>query len=343
MHFRRNVMKYSIFCLADYYEEDNTLISSYYKEIQQQIILADLLDFDTFWVAEHHFKNEHGSLASPALFLAAASQNTEKIRLGVAVSVIPLHNPIRIAEDFAMLDVLSNGRMRFATGSGYLQYEFEGFNIKSDQRLSLLNEGIEVINRLWTEEKVNFQGKHFQVNTGLNIRPNRCVEPPMMAVVRTEAVHAMAKKGQPIFISSLSIKNIEELNELVREYKQIYLEHGHPENEMNISYCLNVVLDHSDEVAREAGINALQRLFDHRGIQRTPLDFIDENLCLFGSPSKVAKLLNQYIESGITELAISASFGQIGHKQACNTMDLLKKEVLPLVDKKNNVDYVVSK
>ncbi|UNL86798.1 LLM class flavin-dependent oxidoreductase [Priestia koreensis] len=325
-------MKYSIFSLADHYEDSSIHLQSHYKQVQEQIELADQLNYNTFWLAEHHFQNVHGSIMSPAVFLSSVSKTTHNIGLGTAVSVLPLHNPIRVAEDFAMLDLLSGGRMRFAVGSGYLQHEFKGFGVEFSDRISMLNEGMDLILQLWTEEQVDFIGEYYKFSGSLNARPTRNMKKPLVATVRKEAVEAMGKKGMPIFISSLSVKKFEQVKTMVETYREFYQQNHHSDKNHDISYCLNIVLDHDEHVAKQMGFKALQKLFDYREVKRTPENFMESGLCFFGTPQQAVKLISSYEKSGITELVLSVSFGNITHQAACNTMNLFSKEVVPLLE-----------
>ncbi|MFP6749730.1 MAG: LLM class flavin-dependent oxidoreductase, partial [Alphaproteobacteria bacterium] len=121
-------MRYSMFSVHDHYPEESRGVAEHYGETLDHIVLAEELGYESYWLAEHHF-HEYGSVPNPAVFLAAASQRTTRIGLGVAVSVLPFHHPLLVAEDYAMLDVLSQGRLILGVGSGYIAHEFEGFGV----------------------------------------------------------------------------------------------------------------------------------------------------------------------------------------------------------------------
>jgi alkanesulfonate monooxygenase SsuD/methylene tetrahydromethanopterin reductase-like flavin-dependent oxidoreductase (luciferase family) len=332
-------MKYSIFCLVDHFHDDERGIPTQYNEVLEQIRVADKLGYETFWLAEHHFENEHGSVASPAVFLAAAARETEQIGLGCAVSVLPLHNPVRVAEDFALLDILSGGRMRFCVGSGYLEHEYAGFNIKFEERVPRLNESLALIQQLWSEPEVCFKGEFFEASKGLNIRPVSAGR-PMMAVVRREAAAAMGAKGYPIFMSSLSVKSAEAVRDVVDSYREAYLENGHAPEELHIAYCINLVLDHDGEAARQQGFAGVAKLFAHRGVRRTPENFHEAGLCFFGTPQEAVEAFKIYMESGVTELAVSVAFGGLEHETSMQTLRLFQEEVLPQLHPESTVGRV---
>ena len=107
-------MKMSIFSVQDHYPSHSRTVSQLYQEILVQADLADALGYDTFWVAEHHF-HEYGAVPNPAVMLASIAQRTKRLRLGTAISILTFHNPLTVAESYAMVDILSGGRSSIDT------------------------------------------------------------------------------------------------------------------------------------------------------------------------------------------------------------------------------------
>ena len=144
---------------------ENPIEKTEHQVVNEQLDLmraAEDLGFDSVWPAEHHF-TEYGYCASPAVTLAAIAAVTKRIRLGTGVVVLPFHNPIRVAEDFAMLDLMSDGRVDFGVGRGYQPVEYRGFQVPQEKSRGIFNEALEVIIQAWTQERVNFQGVHFNI------------------------------------------------------------------------------------------------------------------------------------------------------------------------------------
>ena len=120
-------MKMSIFSVQDHPSAPRSL-GQLYGQVLEQARQAERLGYDTFWVAEHHF-HEYGAVPNPAVFLAALSQQTRRLRLGTAISILTFHNPLTVAENYALVDQLSQGRLSLGVGSGYLKHEFEGYDV----------------------------------------------------------------------------------------------------------------------------------------------------------------------------------------------------------------------
>ena len=107
-----------------------------HARVTREILEAEELGFDSIWIAEHHFSNKYGILPDPFSYLSYLAAKTSRIKLGAAVMVVPLHHPVRIVENAAFVDILSNGRFQLGLGSGYRPYEFEGLGstMKNDAR-----------------------------------------------------------------------------------------------------------------------------------------------------------------------------------------------------------------
>lgn len=133
-----------------------------YGEIFEQIRWADQHGFDNVWLSEHHLV-EDGYAPSILPVAAAIATQTQKIRIGSAVMILPLHNPIRVAEDAATVDVISNGRFELGVALGYNKDENISFGIPISERGRRMNEELEIIRRLLDGETVNFKGKYYEV------------------------------------------------------------------------------------------------------------------------------------------------------------------------------------
>lgn len=143
--------------------------SEIYAETLRQIAWAEKIGYDDVWLTEHHFC-EDGHAPSILPLAAAVAVRTERMRIGTSVLLLPLHHAVRVAEDAATIDVLSNGRFDLGVGIGYRPQEFAGFGLTSKSRAGRMDEGLEIIRALWRGETVNYSGKHYQVE-GAKLAP----------------------------------------------------------------------------------------------------------------------------------------------------------------------------
>ena len=155
-------MDFGYFTLSDNHYENNSRSSNQFvADITAEALLADRLGMHSAWIGEHHF-NSLGVLSCPDLVLAHVAAKTTRIRLAPAVTVLPLHHPIRVAEQWATLDLLSDGRVDFACGRGYDKREYEPFHVSFEDNQSIFEEGLELVRRLWAaDDRISHHGKHY--------------------------------------------------------------------------------------------------------------------------------------------------------------------------------------
>lgn len=149
-----------------------------YRETLDLFAYGETLGARAGWVAEHHF-SDYGTLGGPAVFLSALAARTQKLRLGAAISVLPFHDPIRVAEDYAVVDLISGGRLDFGVGRGYQPKEFAGFGIDMAEARGRFLESLDIIQQAWREGRVDYQGEFYRFDD-LLFRP-----PPVQSPIPT--------------------------------------------------------------------------------------------------------------------------------------------------------------
>ena len=151
--------------LFDHMQKHDSPARSYvdlYKSHLEVLEFADQAGLDFYFVAEHHFDMGFSECPSPGAFLGAASQRTRRIRLGPLVYVLPLWNPIRVAEEVALLDNLTEGRVECGFGAGIGPFSFAAYNIPWDQKREMRLEALGIIKGIWTHESFSFEGRYFK-------------------------------------------------------------------------------------------------------------------------------------------------------------------------------------
>ena len=140
-----------------------------YQETLEQVVIAEELGFDSVWISEHHGADD-GYCPSVLPVAAAAADRTSKITIGTRLMLLPLHHPVRIAEDAAVIDIMSEGRFVLGIAVGYRPQEYPAFGVNRRYRPSLIEEGIEIIRRGWNEHEFDFTGKRYQLQ-GVRVEP----------------------------------------------------------------------------------------------------------------------------------------------------------------------------
>jgi alkanesulfonate monooxygenase SsuD/methylene tetrahydromethanopterin reductase-like flavin-dependent oxidoreductase (luciferase family) len=159
-----------------------------FHETLQQIELADALGLDSVWVAEHHFSN-YGYSANPLMLIARASAHARRVRFGQAVVVTPFWHPIRLAEDIAIADLLTDGRLEVGLGRGYQPLEFHGFDVEQNASREIFQEQVELMRLAWTADDFTFNGRHYSTREPITVlpRPVQQPYPPIWLAVQSEA------------------------------------------------------------------------------------------------------------------------------------------------------------
>ena len=138
--------------------------------------LAEQLGYDKVWIAEHLFST-YGLVTSTQVYAAAIAQRTKKIRIGMAVCAIPFNHPLRTASDFALVDILSHGRLDFGVGRAYQPHEFVGLGVPMDQSREMLAEGLDIVLKSWTQEKIAYRGKFWTIPEPVELLPKPVQKP----------------------------------------------------------------------------------------------------------------------------------------------------------------------
>ena len=167
--------------------------AEFYDEILDEIVYAEELGYDHIWITEHHFIDD-GYTPSVLPIAAAIARLTKRVRIGTWVLLLPLHNAIRVAEDAATVDILSNGRLDLGVGLGYKIEEFEAFGVNRRHRASIMDESLEIITRTMAGESVTLDGRHYQVKN-VQITPPPIQQPfPLWIGARSEAAARRAAR-----------------------------------------------------------------------------------------------------------------------------------------------------
>lgn len=327
-------MRIGLFSVADHYPDElNRSISEFYQELQAQASLADAMGFYSFWIAEHHF-HEYGAVPRPSILLSVIGSQTKSIKLGSAVAVLPFDNPLRSAEDFAMLDLISGGRLELGVGSGYLQHEFQGFGIDVSDRRERFDESLAVVQKAWRGERFSFDGKHFKISdVKLNVHPVQPEAVPIfIAVLRNEAAKFVGRqKLGMMMIPYATTEKIEELAETCSVYKTEFLESGGSAEQARIQFGLHCFCARTTEEARAIAKPYMERYVRTRlyAKQRTFEELIEKNLLAVGDPQEILRVARLYENAGLTDFLMLMNFGGLPHEHVEQSIRLVAEEVIP--------------
>jgi alkanesulfonate monooxygenase SsuD/methylene tetrahydromethanopterin reductase-like flavin-dependent oxidoreductase (luciferase family) len=209
-------------------------------EALEDIKLADQLGFDSVWLAEHHF-SRYGILGNPLLVGAAVAQTTRRIQIGTAVVVLPFHNPLRLAEDAAALDIISGGRFELGVGRGYQPKEFSGFGIDAETSKKRYAEVVDILKLAWTGEAFSYSGDFYSVDeVAVSPKPARPGGPPIRhAVVSPPSFPERGLAGDHI-ITSPTFAPLGRMKKNFDAYRDALVQGGHDPVDFDIPFMQQV-------------------------------------------------------------------------------------------------------
>ncbi len=346
-------MQFGYFTLSDNaYRDNRRAPNQFVADIIDEAVYADRIGLHSAWIGEHHFSTL-GVLSCPDLALTYVAARTQRIRLAPAVTVLPLHHPIRVAEQWATLDLLSGGRVDFAAGRGYDRREYLPLGVSFDDNQSIFAEGMEVVRRLWSAEgPISHHGRHYAFDdVAITPQPVQRPIPAYVASFSQPSIELAARLGCGLivapFAAALSFGGLRQVADL---YHATCAKHGTTPGRLMCSYFIHV----ADTPAEEAAARARQiRYYRECVIPAFPGDpatappsyryFIamverlqtvqpedlTENSVLLGSPARMTEVLKQVEAAGFDEVILYFNVGLKPHAQVKDEMARFMQQVAP--------------
>ena len=350
-------MEFGYFTLSDnQYKDNRRTPNELVNEIVEQALLAEDLGMHSAWIGEHHFSTL-GVNSSPELVLSWIAAKTKHIRLAPAVTVLPLHHPIRVADQWATLDMLSGGRVDFATGRGYDRREYGPFGADFNDNASVFAEGLEIVQRLWArDELLSWKGKHYQFDdVWITPRPKQSPIPIYVAAFSRPSMELAARLNVGLVVAAGAAANMHgSLAQTADIYRDACIKAGNKPGRLMTSYFIHFADTPEEErAARERQLRYHQECTSHAfpGDPKTapenyryfekivdryrtmkPEDFTDSAV-LIGNSAKITEILKQKVESaGFEEVILYFSLGLKPNSQVKDEMARFMAEVAPHFD-----------
>jgi len=350
-------MEFGYFTLSDNHYDSNTRAANQFvAEIADQAEHAEALGMHSVWIGEHHF-NSLGVLSCPDLVLAHIAARTKRIRLAPAVTVLPLHHPIRVAEQWATLDLLSGGRVDFAAGRGYDRREYEPFAVSFEDNQGIFEEGLELVRKLWAaDERISHHGAHYRFDdVRITPKPVQQPIPTYVASFSRLSIELAARLGCSLIVAPFAAAmSFGGLREVVDLYQETCSKHGRKPGRVMCSYFTHF----ADNGAQEKAARARQiRYYRECVIPALPGDprtappsyryFVDmvdrlnkvkpedltENAVLLGTPRRITDTLKKAEAAGICEVILYVNVGLKPHSQVKDEMARFMAEVAPAFER----------
>jgi alkanesulfonate monooxygenase SsuD/methylene tetrahydromethanopterin reductase-like flavin-dependent oxidoreductase (luciferase family) len=349
-------VEFGYFTLSDnHYENNPRAPNQFVADITAEALYAEDLGMHSVWIGEHHF-NSLGVLSCPELVLAHLAARTKRVRLAPAVTVLPLHHPIRVAEQWATLDLLSNGRVDFACGRGYDRREYEPFRVSFDDNQSIFEEGLELVRKLWEAEgRLSHHGKHYAFDdVRITPKPVQRPIPTYVGSFSKPSIELAARLGCGLivapFAAAMSFGGLKQVADL---YHASCARFGNAPGRLMCSYFAHFADDKAQEDAARARqiryyeecvipafpgdpktappsyryfIGMVERL------QKVKPEDLTENSVLLGSAAQITDVLKKVEAAGFAEVILYFNVGMKPHPQVKEEMDRFMREVAPAFD-----------
>jgi len=224
-----------------------------YAEMFELIELAESLGFDVAWLAELHFGGAFSLLSNPLMVVPVIAARTRRIRIGTAVTLLPLHHPLSCAEQAATADLLSGGRLEFGVGRGSIPTQFHGFRIPVAENRARFDEALAIIRLAWTQDRFSYRGAFWDVdNLEVVPKPLQRPHPPIRVGVHTpESFAHIGDLGLPIY-SGTTTTPLPQLRECMAHYRAHLVAAGHPWQADQMALMFPMHVDTSAAAARDA-------------------------------------------------------------------------------------------
>ena len=318
-----------------------------FDEAMTEVARAEDLGFDAVSLAEIHFQRDRSVLASPLVIAAALAERTRRLRIGIAVQVLPISHPIHLAEDIATVDQLSHGRLDLGVGRSGLPDHYRGFNVAYAESRERFHETLEILKKAWTNERFTHEGKYFQFrDVCVMPKPYQKPYPPIRVAATTEETYPMVgRMGLPIFLA-VRTTPIAHLERCIGSYHEAWRAAGHP-GRGEVALIVPVYVAETAQAAREEpeasmmyflrsigemlATGVTRRSEDGERLLRMPYDEVLKELAVYGTPETVADRLLELREAlGYSTLSVwMNSGGQVPHERVMRSMRLFAERVMP--------------
>jgi alkanesulfonate monooxygenase SsuD/methylene tetrahydromethanopterin reductase-like flavin-dependent oxidoreductase (luciferase family) len=346
-------MRFGYFTLSDnHYRNNPRTANVYVADIIDEAIYAETVGLHSAWIGEHHFSTL-GVLSCPDIMLAYVAAHTKRIRLAPAVTVLPLHHPIRVAEQWASLDLLSGGRVDFAAGRGYDRREYEPLGANFDDNQSVFEEGMAIVRRLWSSDRpLTHRGRHYAFeNVAITPQPVQRPIPVYVASFSRPSIELAARLGCGLIVAPFAAAmTFGGLADVARLYAERCAAHGSTPGRLMCSYFIHF----HDTSAEEQAARARQlRYFQECALPAFPSDSattppsyryfigmtdrlrtaqagdLTDNAVLLGNAARIADVLKKVEAAGFDEVILYFNVGLKPHAQVKDEMARFAEQVAP--------------
>jgi natural product biosynthesis luciferase-like monooxygenase protein len=347
-------MKFGLFYLPTYLPATRDAATQL-DDIVEQVLYAEKIGIDYVWMVEHHFVRHGGLCASNYSFLSYLAAKTSRIRLGTGATVLPLNDPVRVAEMGATLDQLSKGRFDLGVGRGFLRDEFDAFGVEMRETRERVEEGVDFVKHAWADPQLTYRSKFRPPIEGLSVLPPiyqkphppiwvACFLSPESFVWTADegynllyvAYHAdpdVAASRIAWYLDALKAKGRN-----VADYEVCCCYHAHFLEQDDVP-ALRAIVEKPMAEYSEAGAEAARKPPDPVAYKnysaredyhkQAGFDVYFPGRVLMGGPERALERIKEMRRAGITQVSLIVDFGSLTQAQIMRSLEIFAREVLP--------------
>ncbi|MFT4583893.1 MAG: natural product biosynthesis luciferase-like monooxygenase protein [Gammaproteobacteria bacterium] len=345
-------MKFGLYFLPAFDREIHRDAATLYEQMIDQVVLGEELGFESAWVSEHHFSDYGGDIPNPPMFMMALAQRTKRIRLGSAGVALPINRPLNTAEQLAMVDVASGGRVDIGVVRAFLNFEYTALNVDMAESRERFDESIDIILGTWANDSFSYNGKFSQFEN-VQLRPRPIQRKPRIivgSIMTPQSVQNAGKRGFDLMVIPYAVP-FAKTKEMIAIYHDSLDAAGHDPRDHSIMAPMHCYIHEDVEVAKATIREPIVRYLgyvrdavagdtwssDYAGYQgmvkgiESLMDFdvMYKQSTLFGDPKHARECLEAVLDLGVTEISLVTQMPGLAQDKILESMRLFAREVMP--------------
>jgi alkanesulfonate monooxygenase SsuD/methylene tetrahydromethanopterin reductase-like flavin-dependent oxidoreductase (luciferase family) len=347
-------MKFGLFYLPTYLPDARD-VATHFDDIVEQVLFADRIGIEYAWMVEHHFVRHGGLCAGNFAFLSYLAAKTSRIRLGTGATVLPLNDPVRVAEMAATLDQLSKGRFDLGVGRGFLRDEFDTFGVDMRETHDRVAEGVELMKRAWTEAPLHWKGRFRPPIDGITVLPRvyQKPHPPLWnaCFLTRDSFEWTAREGLNLLYVAYHVDTAT-AGERMHWYIDALPRFGRKAEDYEVACCYHAHFTDTPDISRlkaivekpmaeytGAGVEAARKPPDpeaYKGYaareeyqRQAAFENYFPDRVLMGDPESVLARIRRLKSLGVTQLMLIVDFGSMKQTDIMRSLELFAARILP--------------
>jgi len=333
-------MQFGVY-LPTQYPQDADKVDSY-EQLGRFVRVLDRVGFDSVWVGEHHMTGD--IFFPPLVTLAGVIGNTKRMKVGTGIIILPLYHPLKLAEDVAMLDIMSKGRMILGVGVGYRREEYDAFGVSYEDRRKILEEQVLLLRKLWKHDNISWQSKYYHLESvSVNPKPTQTDLPiwiGLSGAAFASSLARIAEIGDAWILDAATPLGM--IEHKMPGFVQALKKNGKEPSMTDFPVIRDLYVAKDSDSARADVGRAIVDKFrtyhrwgypvmrkTYRSEEDVTFDSLRKDIVIVGSPDECVELIEKYGKAGINHLIFRVQVKGSTHSEAASMIKLFVEKVMP--------------